>query len=1010
MSGAQVHLQAKSPFTEDPQYTLFSAQYEERDVYVAESFELPFDNQNPRFNTTAMCTIPAKADLIRRITVRSKLPELYTPLGPGFVYPKYSDQVDGSIYNSSGTLVIQPGDFVGYFNTQYLNFWASNFVGYSVIYVTYDSTLNKFIFTSPTYSSIYFQNENSASFWGFDIRTFDFITPGGYYGYNFSNGTLVAPLSLVQAGWIRGFTPPPPTGFSYKDSVACRLIKEARLLIGGQTIDKLTSDRLIIEDDLGVSYENQPALTVLEGKNDTSGVYTPREYYTRLTFNTDCINMSELYRQDVQIQVDFEKFENLPATLINTNSIVDSNSYTNSQWATLSDANVMPEGRVYATFGWKQYVVRMNVLGGLNTMEWIFYDTTKNLNSASSWYKWTDPYDGYGYTPLINRAFVIDGNIYFGWGYRIYKRNLTNILNNTEGSTPEIGPILLDRYGSGGDGTIIPGAPYGAFGGITADARYLYIDQGVNMFTFNSNSASLYSLVPYGDPEFTSNIEAVFKVYDIVTPQLTAATNTAVQNYCITYSPNFGTNVTKTFKWIRQTKTLSNIFAYANIEYTSTITGLPVSVNVARSIALQTSIWSRYDTTKPISSLSSYDYLTWPVTGAPYSWFDISGAFGISIPTLYPTSDGRYIYKTNPYFCKVDTQDFLNLSSYTFTTGGTPTVYPSYNPTTSDGVKLYLIAFSDGTNITFYRYNSTQSISSASSYDSINFPTTLWPSGYSFEAVGFDGRNIYYVGPSWDTANINLSIIRIDTVTYSIKDWIVFNYRSTTGRTSNGPINGLPLLTSKYYNTGGYFVAGLQMVTGTRYIYIGESRADYQTATDFLQIDPLTMTSSLSTSVIVKYEKYDKTPKTPLTLYGQTYLNEFTLHANRVSENFTLQFTNPIREIWIKTDVILKRIVVRLNNEIIVDDDQVTAQVIRPFETHTMMPTTNVYVLSVSLNPEILSEPSGTINASRIATPTLEIFPSVVQTTDSYLKVYAKVYNVFETYGGLGGLLFNSAY
>ena len=173
---------------------------------------------------------------------------------------------------------------------------------------------------------------------------------------------------------------------------------------------------------------------------------------------------------------------------------------------------------------------------------------------------------------------------------------------------------------------------------------------------------------------------------------------------------------------------------------------------------------------------------------------------------------------------------------------------------------------------------------------------------------------------------------------------------------------------------------------------------------------PLTMTGSLATSLLVKYEQYTKPHRTPLSLYGQTYLNEFTLHANRVSELFNLRFINPVRELWVTTDVPLSRLVLRLNNEVLIDDDQVTAKTIRAFETHTATPTTNVYVLSAALNPEKLSEPSGTVNASRIATPTLEVFPVSVQSSDTTLRVYAKVYNVLETYSGLGGLLFNSAY
>jgi hypothetical protein len=253
MSGPQVQLDAASTFSQDPEYTLFSAKYEPREVYVAESFEVPFDRSVPAFGGTVSVRIPPKADLMRRVTVRSVLPQLYTPLGPGYVYPYYSDQVDGRIYVQTNTVAIQPGDFVGYFNTQFLSAWATNFVGYANISVAYDSTLSKFVFTS-VYSNIFFQNEASASFWGFDIRNPDFFRVNdGYPAYNFKNGTLTSHFTLVQSGWIRGFTPPPTTGFSYVDSVATKLIKSATLTVGVQVVDRLTSERLYLEQDFGVA-------------------------------------------------------------------------------------------------------------------------------------------------------------------------------------------------------------------------------------------------------------------------------------------------------------------------------------------------------------------------------------------------------------------------------------------------------------------------------------------------------------------------------------------------------------------------------------------------------------------------------------------------------------------------------------------------------------------------------------------------------------------------------------
>ena len=72
--------------------------------------------------------------------------------------------------------------------------------------------------------------------------------------------------------------------YSYIDSVGTYLIKNAELRMGGQTIQTLTGEMIEIYNDLFVSQENQPGLTLLTGKKDSSKVYNPRTYYINLPF------------------------------------------------------------------------------------------------------------------------------------------------------------------------------------------------------------------------------------------------------------------------------------------------------------------------------------------------------------------------------------------------------------------------------------------------------------------------------------------------------------------------------------------------------------------------------------------------------------------------------------------------------------------------------------------------------------------------------------------------------
>jgi hypothetical protein len=285
----------------------------------------------------------------------------------------------------------------------------------------------------------------------------------GYPAYNFTNGTLTAPLTLVQAGWIRGFTPPPSTGFSYKESVACKLIKNASLTIGGQTIDRLTSERLIIEDDLGIPYENQTGLTILQGKNDASTITAPRKYYTRLNFDMDTINMKALNNQDVRVNVEFEKFENLPSNLITTNGFLDGASYVTSNLQAIT-ADGTNNFNVQSAIGWKNYVI----MGPLSSdASFRFYN-----EDTGTFYKWTPGGSYSGAYITIN-----GGTIYRSTGGYIKKADLNTVL--AVSTTPWTESTYNFFAG-------FPGTPYGegsnTINFILSDARYVYLLYKINYY------------------------------------------------------------------------------------------------------------------------------------------------------------------------------------------------------------------------------------------------------------------------------------------------------------------------------------------------------------------------------------------------------------------------------------------------------------------------------------------------------------------------------------------------
>jgi hypothetical protein len=987
-------MEAGGTFVREPEYTLFSRAYEDRPVYLAESIEIPFDRSRPEFGGTVSARLPPKGDIVRRITVRSTLPELYTPLGPGYVYPLYTDQVLGDVFVSPDTLAIAPGDFVGYFNTQYLNFWATNFTGYTIT-VAYDSAVNKFVFSSSAYSNIFFKNDSSGVFWGFDPRTFDFVTPGGYKGYNLTGGTLVAPLTLVQAGWIRGFTPPPPTGFSYKDSVACRLVKTAVLSIGGQTIDRLTSERLIIEDDLGIPYENQAALTILEGKNDPSGVYAPREYYTRLTFNMDTLPVTQMYRNDVRVDLEYEKFENLPSVPITTNGFFDADAWAVSNICTLTDT---PRYDTAYGVGYKNYII----LGPLVDGKFKIYN-----QDTTVFYTWS-PTNGPA-TDYRMRTVVIGNSIYLYTGPYLLRASIDTILLNP------YTPWTISTYSPfAGFPPIFYGEGTNKICDIAADARYIYVYYDCNYYTIAGYRTAISSSSLAGDNHtWTINI----LVAGPTSAPLSPTSNAAFVTFFTTYGPAFTTNT------ITQVMSGSNLMFTWSAYYTATQT--PGQQNTPCLNAWNNRLMMRYDTFSDIDVAGSYTYAT-TAAGFPLSIKDafLDQYVMVSIPNdsfLRLPFDGRYLYTGlfGPVVIKYDTQNFLS-NSYTQTTSAQLSPFPVESGGggvwQTDGTYTYVggCYLPDSSEWVFTRYNNKYDISNQASWEYF-YGTTLPTRNQDqrSDPIGFDGKYVYFAdGGGFTDPGRRYVLYTYDTTLpfTDVNSWKWLDFRTDGSvRTSIGTTFTKPLL----YPSLSTFspLEGTGAVVGSRYIYIFQiDGRDYSTRPNFITFDPLAMVSSLSSSLIVKYEKYEKPPDMPKMLYGQTDLNEFTMRTGRTQDQFQLRFQGPVREFWVTVDSpgVVTRIRLLFNGEVIVDDDQVTTRTIRAFEHHTAMPSSNVCTYSFAIEPEKLA-PSGSVNFSRIATPMLEVTLASIPTTDLTVRVYAKIFNVLTNQNGLGGLLFNSA-
>ena len=108
----------------------------------------------------------------------------------------------------------------------------------------------------------------------------------------------------------------------YNDSVGTWAINTAELRIGGQTIQTLTGEYIEIWNDLHVPYENQPGLTLLTGKYDSSTISPPgRTYITNLPFyfygNPElALPIGAITRHDVEVIITFRNFSELTSTVV----------------------------------------------------------------------------------------------------------------------------------------------------------------------------------------------------------------------------------------------------------------------------------------------------------------------------------------------------------------------------------------------------------------------------------------------------------------------------------------------------------------------------------------------------------------------------------------------------------------------------------------------------------------------------------------------------------------------
>ena len=312
-------------------------------------------------------------------------------------------------------------------------------------------------FTSSVYPSIQFQTQDDAAFWGFDSRD----------GFSYSL-PATPPWTYTQSGWISGFLPPSLS--SWSDSVAHKLLKSVRLMVGKQTIKEYSGEYIELYNDLTVPYENKAVLKLMNGTLDQTQAVAARQYYVSLPLGTHEIPLCALQRQQVSIDIEFESYYNLSQNLNQgTGSFTDSGSYT-----TFDASSLVSPLNAQATFSYNQYIFVVTSGGAL-----LVYDTTKSFTTPSSYVTLSN----LGGT--LKQFCVLSSILYIGLSNGMLLQ--ANVDQLVQGNTSS---VVLNNY-TPTTGTLT--------GTIVADFQYIY-------YSVTSTSTSHVFFVKYDTTKsFTSS-------------------------------------------------------------------------------------------------------------------------------------------------------------------------------------------------------------------------------------------------------------------------------------------------------------------------------------------------------------------------------------------------------------------------------------------------------------------------------------------------------------------------
>jgi hypothetical protein len=301
MSAGWIQLAAKGVqdemFTQKPEISFFRAMFTKKSDFTFITKETPFINSVFQFGSTQVCQLKKFGDVIKNITLKLTLPSTYIT-GTGYSYPTLArDFVPTFMYLDSKYNILsinRPRPSVVYYNTNDPS-WLPSGVRIQSNFFTFT--------TNSNVPFIGFRDTTHAGFWGFK----NFIAfVNGIYVYPF---TGQSEKSIIYSGWVNSYY---PYFRPYSTNAGMRSIKNIDLYIGGQLIESVPGEYIMIYNDVSVPQENQKSLP----PSENIGV-AKKDYYILIPFSVTRVGLPvcALYSHDIDIHVTFEPIDSLLSNL-----------------------------------------------------------------------------------------------------------------------------------------------------------------------------------------------------------------------------------------------------------------------------------------------------------------------------------------------------------------------------------------------------------------------------------------------------------------------------------------------------------------------------------------------------------------------------------------------------------------------------------------------------------------------------------------------------------------------